>query len=65
MAKRSEVLSQVSSISTEKESFEIIELAINDIETLAKAFNLIAEVGQSSEAPFRAMLPADSDIVLN
>ncbi len=60
MAKRSEVLSTVSN-STEKESFEIIELAINDIETLAKAFNLITEVGQSGEAPFRAMLPVEAE----
>ncbi len=34
-----------SKVATDKESaLEIIELATNDFETLAKAFNLIAEV---------------------
>lgn len=44
---------------SEKDPLEIIELAVNDIETLAKAFNLIKDVCE--QRPTSVSLEAELD----
>lgn len=42
-------VSKAPEATTEEEAFEIIELAIDDLQTLTRAFNLIAEVCEAGE----------------
>ena len=50
---------------TKTEACEIIELAINDIETLARAFNLIATVSKDLPNPELRFDADKSESVIN
>ena len=43
----------------QEEAFEMIELAINDIEDLAEAFDTIAEVCETSHRPYVSLDEAE------
>ena len=63
MSKRDELNETVTH--EEAEKFEIIELAIEDIRVLARAFNLIADIGESQKASQLSLETPSSKIVLN
>ena len=50
---------------TETEAFEVIETAIEDIETLARAFNLISEVCREANEELVSFEGCSNEFILN